>query len=235
MRKYLIYLLLFIFIPFGSSSSPDVVNDSIVSPIQIDEKISACEKLYNEMNLEGVVNYSAFEQAIEGHQQLDAKNRDIVTLIDFSKPSTEERLYIFDLEHKKLLMKSLVSHGRNSGENYATSFSNENGSFKSSLGFYLTENTYQGKNGYSLVLDGLEKGINDRAKERAIVIHGAAYSNPSTIISGGRLGRSLGCPALPLAVSKFIINTIKGGTLLYIYADNRNYLAHTSILTKHHS
>lgn len=92
------------------------------------------------------------------------------------------------MRHKKLLFSSLVSHGKNSGGNYATSFSNENGSLKSSLGFFLTENTYQGKNGYSLVLNGLEKGINDRAKERAIVIHGAAYSNPSVIASSGSAG-----------------------------------------------
>lgn len=136
------------------------------------------------------------------------------------------------MRHKKLLFSSLVSHGKNSGGNYATSFSNENGSLKSSLGFFLTENTYQGKNGYSLVLNGLEKGINDRAKERAIVIHGAAYSNPSVIASSGRLGRSFGCPALPQAVSKPIINTIKGGSLLFIYANNQNYLAYSPILSK---
>ncbi len=101
-----------------------------------------------------------------------------MTLIDFSKPSTEKRLYVLDMKNKKLLYTSVVSHGKNSGGNYATSFSNKNGSYKSSLGFYLTENTYQGRNGYSLVLNGLEKGINDQAKQRAIVMHGAAYANP---------------------------------------------------------
>ena len=111
---------------------------------------------------------------------------------------------------KKMLYSSVVSHGKNSGENYATSFSNEVGSYKSSLGFYLTGNTYQGRNGYSLLLDGLEKGINDRARERAIVVHGAAYANPS-VCKSGRLGRSFGCPALPQALTKPIINTIKGG------------------------
>lgn len=100
------------------------------------------------------------------------------------------------------------------------------------MGFFLTENTYQGKNGYSLVLNGLEKGINDRAKERAIVIHGAAYSNPSVIASSGRLGRSFGCPALPQSVSKPIINTIKGGSLLFIYANNKNYLSYSPILSE---
>ena len=195
-------------------------------------EVSSCRQLYQEMQLEGVVNFEAFEQTITGYHKIEDKTKEILTLVDFSKPSTEERFYVFDMRHKKLLFSSLVSHGKNSGGNYATSFSNENGSLKSSLGFFLTENTYQGKNGYSLVLNGLEKGINDRAKERAIVIHGAAYSNPSVIASSGRLGRSFGCPALPQAVSKPIINTIKGGSLLFIYANNKNYLAYSPILSK---
>ena len=124
-----------------------------------------------------------------------------------------------------------TNYNKNSGGNYATSFSNENGSHKSSLGFYLTENTYQGRNGYSLILNGLEKGINDLAKQRAIVIHGASYSDPSVVASSGRLGRSFGCPALPVSVSKPIINTIKNGTLLFIYANDKNYLTQSSILS----
>ncbi len=223
MHKIFIYLLL-LFIPVKFSqmrSSEPVIRE-----------VSSCRQLYQEMQLEGIVNFTAFEQAIAGYNKIEEKSKEILTLVDFSKPSTEERFYVFDMRHKKLLFSSLVSHGKNSGGNYATSFSNENGSLKSSLGFFLTENTYQGKNGYSLVLNGLEKGINDRAKERAIVIHGAAYSNPSVIASSGRLGRSFGCPALPQAVSKPIINTIKGGSLLFIYANNQNYLAYSPILSK---
>lgn len=193
--------------------------------------VSSCQLLYKEMELDGVVNYDAFEKAVAGYNKIGQKSKEILTLVDFSKPSTEERFYVFDMRHKKLLFTSLVSHGKNSGGNYATSFSNKTGSLKSSLGFFLTENTYQGRNGYSLVLDGLEKGINDKAKERAIVIHGATYSNPSVIASSGRLGRSFGCPALPLAVSKPIINTIKGGSLLFIYANNQNYLSYSPILS----
>jgi len=185
------------------------------------------------MQLANRVDYKAFEEAYTGYTQVKSLHKDIITLIDFTKPSTEERLFVLDMMQRKILYSSHVSHGRNSGENYATSFSNITGSYKSSLGFYLTENTYQGKNGYSLVLDGLEKGINDRAKERAIVIHGAPYSNPSVIKYTGRLGRSQGCPALPEAVSKTIINTIKDGSLVYIYADNKNYSLKSSILTKH--
>ncbi len=125
----------------------------------------------------------------------------------------------------------MVAHGKNSGNNYATSFSNDYGSFKSSLGFFITENTYNGKNGYSLVLNGLEKGINDRAKERAVVVHGADYSNPSVIRSSGRLGRSLGCPAVPQACTRKIINTIKNGTILFIYAEDEGYAAKSSVLS----
>ncbi len=190
------------------------------------------KQLYIEMRLERVVDYQAFEQAIAGYNLIKTKCNGIITLIDFTKPSTEERFYVLDIKQKKMLYSSYVSHGRNSGENYATSFSNQSGSYKSSLGFYLTENTYQGKNGYSLVLSGLEKGINDKAKERAIVIHGAAYSNPSVIANNGRLGRSHGCPALPQAVSESIINTIKNGSLLYIYANDKNYQNQSRFLSQ---
>jgi len=186
------------------------------------------KQLYTEMQLENIVNYTAFKQALTGYYKITTERNDIITLIDFTKPSTEERFYVLDIKQKKMLFSSHVSHGRNSGENYATSFSNQSGSYKSSLGFYLTGNTYYGKHGYSLILNGLEKGINDKAKERAIVIHGASYANPSAIAGKGRLGRSLGCPALPQAVSGAIINAIKNGSLLYIYADDKNYLEQSS-------
>lgn len=188
-----------------------------------------CQELYETMQLDSIVDSEAFRQAVSGYYKIKERKRDVLTLIDFSKPSTEKRLFVFDMKAKKLLFSSVVSHGRNSGGNYATSFSNENGSYKSSLGFYLTENTYQGKNGYSLVLDGLEEGINDNAKRRAIVMHGAAYSNPSTIRYAGRLGRSLGCPAVPQALSRPIIDAIKGGSVLYIYAKKADYFAQSHI------
>ena len=186
--------------------------------------------LYHEMALEGTIDYTVFERAIAGDNRMGSFDKNILTVIDFTKPSTEKRLFVIDLKLKKVLFISYVAHGRNSGEKYATSFSNREGSFKSSLGFYKTENTYYGKNGYSLVLDGLERGINDKAKERAIVIHGATYADPSTIRSCGRLGRSLGCPALPLAVSKKIIDTIKGGTLLYIHGDDKTYASRSTFI-----
>ena len=154
---------------------------------------------------------------------LNVQNRpikEVLTLIDFTKPSNEERLLVLDMVEGKLLFHSLVAHGRNSGDLYATRFSNRPESHQSSLGLYLTEGTYIGKNGYSLRLNGLEKGINDNALARAIVIHGAAYADPSVCRGGRRLGRSWGCPALPPALNRPIIDTIKGGSVLYIYGEN---------------
>lgn len=171
--------------------------------------------LYRELELERTVGWPAFQKAWEGYAQYGPS--ELLAVIDFTKPSAEERLCVVDLKHRKVLFRSHVAHGRGSGENYATAFSNEPGSFKSALGFYRTGSAYTGRNGYSLRLDGLEKGVNDRARERAIVMHGAAYADPGVLRSQKRLGRSLGCPALPPALSRKIIDAIKGGTLLYIY------------------
>lgn len=223
MQKFFLLLLLF-FIPSNSLfiKGTGMIND--------DAPVTDAYELYHAFELSDKVNYKAFKQAIVGYSCIEGRKKDILTLIDYSLPSTEKRLYVLDMKNRKLLFVSHVSHGRNSGGNYATDFSNKCGSYKSSLGFFLTENTYQGRNGYSLILNGLEKDINDKARERAIVIHGAPYANPTVIPSSGRLGRSLGCPALPEAVSKTIIDTIKGGSLLYIYADDATYLAQSTIL-----
>lgn len=208
-------------------------NDIVVRQVPLPAKVlesDACRGLYQSMQLEGVVNWQAFRQAVTGYYRIEGKRREVLTLIDFSLPSTAKRLFVFDMAQHRLLYSSVVAHGKNSGENYATSFSNEYGSYKSSLGFYLTASTYQGRNGYSLILDGLEKGINDRARERAIVVHGAAYANPSVASRGGRLGRSFGCPALPQELSRPIIDAIKGGSVMYIYADKPEYLAQSTVL-----
>lgn len=153
-----------------------------------------------------------------------------LSVIDFSLPSSKERLWIFDVEEGTLLYHSLVSHGRNSGDLMAKKFSNINSSFMSSLGFYVTGETYQGKHGYSLRLDGVEKGFNDLARERAIVIHGADYANKEFVKNTGRLGRSLGCPALPMNVYKEVINTIKDGSCLFIYGNDSEYLSKSPLI-----
>lgn len=191
---------------------------------------SETQRLYDSLNLRSILNYKAFEQAMVGYGTIPAKNKDILTVIDFTLPSTKKRMYVLDMKNKKLLFHTIVSHGRNSGEKYATKFSNKHGSLQSSLGFYLTDATYQGGNGYSLRLAGLEKGINDQAMARAVVIHGADYCSEKVIRSTGRLGRSYGCPALPRTLNKPIINTIKNGSLLFIYAEDATYVANSKVL-----
>lgn len=176
-------------------------------------------RLYRELKLTETIGLPAFQQALAGYSRYVAGNQDLLVLIDFTKPSTEERFCVIDIKREKVLFRSHVAHGRESGENYATAFSNRPGSFQSSLGFYRTGETYIGKNGYSLLLDGLEKGVNDKARERAIVVHGADYADPRVLDRQNRLGRSLGCPALPPAISREVIDTIKEGALLYIYGE----------------
>lgn len=224
MQKLFIYLIFF-FLPFNHFG---LGGDSNVKA-EMEVKLSTSD-LYSKMQLDTIVDYPVFEKAMAGYNVLNIPNKDVITLIDFSKPSTDERLFVLDLKNKKVLYSSLVAHGKRSGENYATSFSNKNGSHKSSLGFYVTENTYKGKSGYSLILNGLERGINDRAKYRSIVIHGADYANPSVIPESGRLGRSFGCPALPEDINESIIDAIKGGTMLFIYANDSYYLKRSPVL-----
>lgn len=173
------------------------------------------------------VSLAVFERAREGFLQVSGRQKEILTLIDFSKPSSAERLFVVDMNTGTLLHHSLVAHGQGSGDQYATTFSNREGSHQSSLGFFLVSETYLGGKGYSLRLDGLEDGINDHARSRAVVVHGAAYCSEDFIRSFGRLGRSFGCPALPLAQAREIIDTIKEGSVLYIYAPDPTYLAHS--------
>ena len=192
--------------------------------------VNETELIYEQMNLKGLIDFNAFEAAYVGYKKLNNNKNNLLTIIDFNLPSTEKRMYVLDLSKKEVLYVTHVAHGRNSGGNIATSFSNKNGSYQSSLGFYRTAETYNGGNGYSLRLDGLEKGINDLARPRAVVIHGADYCNEDFIKSTGRLGRSYGCPALPQELNKPIINTIKDGSLIFIYADKPDYYASTKVL-----
>jgi hypothetical protein len=143
---------------------------------------------------------------------------DLLTVIDYSLPSTEPRLWVLDLQRGEVLFHELVAHGAGSGDNYATRFSNVMDSRQTSLGLFLTGGTYQGGNGYSLKLQGLDEGINDRAEERHIVMHGAWYVSPEHARSQGRLGRSWGCPALSEAVAPTVIDRIKGGSFVFSYS-----------------
>lgn len=154
----------------------------------------------------------------------------IITVIDYTMASTQKRLWVLDIDQKKVLYTSMVAHGRNSGENYTTAFSNKMGSKQTSVGVFLTENTYVGHCGYTLRLQGLEKGFNDKAKDRLIVFHGAPYVNNQIAATYGRLGRSWGCPAVEKHLATPIINTIKGGTLMLSYSDRSPWLKESKFI-----
>lgn len=169
--------------------------------------------------------------AQKGFQRLREEGRlmndSIVSIIDFSKPSSEKRLFILDMKNGRVLYNTLVSHGRNSGREYASSFSNKPSSYMSSPGFYITRETYEGKNGYSLKLEGIEPGINDKAYDRGIVVHGAAYVSDAFVEAQGYIGRSQGCPAVPPAMAKPVIDQIRNGSCLFIYHPS---YAHRSVI-----
>ena len=156
--------------------------------------------------------------------------KELLTIIDYSKPSTENRFWVVDLRHNRVLFETLVAHGKNSGDKFATHFSNQPQSLESSFGVFLTGNTYLGHHGYSLKLRGLEPGVNDKAQARALVVHAASYVNQMIAHHFGRLGRSWGCPALNPAIAGPVINTIKGGTLIFAYYPDRRWLSHSWFL-----
>jgi hypothetical protein len=172
----------------------------------------------------------ALEAAGKAVARGDAADPGTLTVIDFSKPSTEKRLWVFDVRSHALLFHEYVAHGRGSGENLPTQFSNLPESNRSSLGLFRTGEAYIGKHGYSMRLDGLERGINDRARERAIVVHGADYVNAATAWAQGRLGRSLGCPAVRPEIATPLIKAVKDGGLLFAYYPEHAWLASSSFL-----
>ncbi len=166
--------------------------------------------------------YAAYEGYSRAKNDSLLTNDSLISIIDFSKPSSEERLFLIDVKNQRLILKSLVAHGQQSGLIFAKRFSNRPSSHMSSLGLYKTSATYQGKHGYSMRLDGLEKGLNDKARERAIVMHGAHYVSQKYISKNGRIGRSFGCPAVPRELNATIIDLIKNGSCLYIYHPELN-------------
>lgn len=176
------------------------------------------------------MSLNAYQYLLENNQ---LKNKNILTVVDFSKPSTEERLFVIDLTSKKIISKSLVAHGQGSGELYATSFSNINQSFQSSLGAFVANETYIGANGLSLRLDGMETGINSNARARSVVVHPAKYVSYDFINQNGKLGRSQGCPALPENKSKEVISLIKGGSCFFIYHPTATYKEISAIYKKY--
>jgi hypothetical protein len=216
----------------------------VAGPLESNAKSSAVSnpgdieaefQLYQEISWnDNKPDFSVFHFAIRGYNSLQDSThmfkKNVLTIVDFSKPSNVNRLWVIDLDKKQVLLNILVAHGRNSGEVVANRFSNKRNSFQSSLGFYVTGSTYMGKHGLSLLLEGLERDINDQAKPRAIVVHGADYVSEKYIRYAGRIGRSQGCPAVSMSVHKQLINIIKNQTCIFIYAPDKYYFQHTKLL-----
>ncbi|MBK9096540.1 MAG: murein L,D-transpeptidase catalytic domain family protein [bacterium] len=198
------------------NSSSDIISDEDYNQLLI-------TSLYTDCKLTDKLDFNVFKLALDGYNSIDAPNKNLLSIIDYSKPSNEKRFFIIDIENHKLLYQTLVAHGKKSGFLNATKFSNKIGSYKSSLGFFRTGNSYSGIRGYSLKLEGLERGINDNAGLRGIIIHGANYVDERIANGNGVIGRSWGCPAVSKKLSKEIINLLKGGSLLFIYADDEVY------------
>ena len=170
------------------------------------------------------------KMALTAYQKAAVKGavkKPVLTVIDYSLPSFKQRMWVFDVRREKLLYNTYVAHGQNSGMTTPNHFSNQPSSKATSLGTYVTRDTYMGSNGYSLNLQGLEKGFNDNALDRRVVIHGAWYVEPDFIKKAGRAGRSWGCPSIAKTLAKPVINTIKGGSVVFAYYPDHNYLSHT--------
>lgn len=225
MRKIVIYLL-FLLVP--------IVNNAGVNELGSEEIVN--NDIYSLVNLADTgLSRDVFLMAVKGLKKLDVsgklRNANILTIADYSQSSNKKRLYVIDLKNKKLLYNTYVAHGRNTGDEFAKSFSNVEGSFKSSLGFYVTEKPIVGPHtGFALLINGVEKGFNDHAIKREIIIHAAEYASENFIKKHGRLGRSYGCPSLPPDMNKPIIETIKGGTCLFLYNPNKDYIGKSALL-----
>lgn len=222
-----IFLQLISFVPIKNNfpepkTHTPVIYAEAVKP-SLDDNITVA---YNNLhsNKFALPKLESFSEALKGYYLLKEKGlvkKEILTIIDFSLSSTIKRLWVINLGTGEVLFHSLVAHGRNTGDEFASDFSNTAESFKSSLGFYSTGEIYAGKHGMSLRLDGLEKGVNDNARARGVVMHAAAYVSNSFIKNNQRLGRSLGCPAVPVTLTKAIISVIKDKSCFFIYHPSR--------------
>jgi len=218
-----------------STPTPSTVNKTKSAALTRLNFEDSIRSLYNHVGLEKIgMNYDVFRYGMIGYYSLKnqgkVENADLVSFIDFTKNSTEKRFYTIDLKNYEVKFHSLVSHGKNTGENEAKFFSNRPNSNQSSLGFYLTGETYFGSKGYSMRLDGMDGSYNDKMRDRAVVMHDAAYVSDGWITKYGRLGRSQGCPALPKELSKKVIDAIKGKSVIFAYYNDAQYLSASSNL-----
>ena len=238
MKKALIFLSLLIIsnLSFSEGTNLESINQNTTITTETDikpQKVTLDVKsVYDSLNIKGKIDYSIFQKAYLGYVQIPNKNPGVLVIIDYSKPSNEERFYVLDLNKKKLVYSTRVAHSKNSGLEIPLEFSDDPNSYQSSLGFFLTLGEYNGAYGYSLRLKGLEENINANAESRAIVIHGGNIVDDEYIKKYGFAGRSLGCPVLPAALTKEIVNYIKHGRVLFIYGNDEEYIEESLYLSK---
>ncbi len=242
--KYRILTVIGVLIFSYAFSSTDAINNiynsnnapklsvEISSKTTFEEKVSSLYESFS-LNNNSMPSMPVFEKAMSGYYKLKESGKvsnPVLTIIDFDLSSTNKRMWILNMDTKAVLFNTYVAHGQKTGVEFANKFSNKVNSHMSSLGFYVTGETYYGKNGLSLFIDGMEKGINSNARSRYVVIHGADYAEPSFIKKYGRLGRSYGCPAVPNKIAKNLINTIKGESVVYINKNDNNYVSKSGFL-----
>lgn len=220
--NYKVFPVLLFVLLMSFSTLPDKTIPTIYTKTNELHAVDGNRSIYNQIDFKSfsMPSFESFNLALDGFYYLKEKGiiqKNILTIVDFSLSSNTKRLWVIDLDKNEVLFNTLVAHGRNTGEEFAKVFSNQAESFQSSLGFYATAEVYNGKHGLSLKLDGLQRGLNDNARNRAVVMHGADYVSESFIKQNKRLGRSQGCPAVPVEMNQKIINVIKDKSCLFIY------------------
>lgn len=231
-----IKILVFVTLSFFASFSPNRTKNIHPKTYAMTSSSRKVVVIYNSLNSNNfkLPKMESFTKALEGFYLLKEKGlieKNYLTIIDYSLSSKVKRMWVIDMNANKIILNSLVAHGKNSGDDYANRFSNKNESNKSSLGFFATGEAYNGKHGLSLKLDGLENGVNDNARQRSIVIHGADYVSENFIRNHNRLGKSQGCPAVPVELSKKIIQIIKDKSCLFIYHPTKNHIENSKLVS----
>jgi hypothetical protein len=221
--------------PVYHSDDAESLAKQIAARVELKTIRNTATGIYDEMNLgDSGLSRQAFECAWTGYYKLQKKGllrkTGILSICDFSQSSSQERMYVIDVRHRKMLYRTFVAHGINSGEEYASAFSNSDESCKSSLGFYVTSNTYNGSNGLSLRIEGVDKGFNDHASRRNIVIHGAPYVSLRILHKYGVMGTTFGCPAIPVEMTSQIIPVVKNGSCFFIYYPSKKYISQSTVL-----
>lgn len=233
-RKFFISFLIIIISANYFNSKPLYLDSESNNLIKYSKEFDHfTETFYSEICSDGSISYDAFQYALTGYYNMKCKGLlkrdDMLTVIDYNLSSNLKRLYVIDMNKKKIIISSLVAHGRNSGDEMAVRFSNNGGSQMSSIGFFITGETYDGKHEYSLKIDGMEP-CNSNVRSRGVVFHGADYVDEAYTVHSSRIGRSNGCPALPQNMNREIVDTIKNGSCVFIYYSDSKYLKNSKFL-----